>query len=309
MDAAGFNRLYPGQMMTDDARRIDGRPDGKARPISLNLDTIRSANGSCMCKLGGTVVMAGVQAKVSKSMQGNLSHSVDVAPFALSQMKSGQATELQASLSERLHGLFIGLPSSSDSLEPQPSSSTSRGCLDVGKLVIAHGKASWNLCLDLLVLNMDGSVLDACVLASMAALLSLKLPAVTITPEGEVVKASEAEDDNEQQAAKKRKMNEDGGGGQVEMRHRPFSITLALQKDGRVLVDPSGEEEMTSGSIVTVMIDEESNLHGLFFPGGSHAVSQDKLLHCIESAKLHRKELDALLARSISEANTEEASV
>jgi exosome complex component RRP43 len=283
-------------------RRLDGRSDGTTRPISLNLDTLQSANGSCMCKVGGNVVMAGVNAKLAKAMQGRLTLGVDVAPFALSQMKHGQSTELQASLSERIHGLLIGQAALNSDLAEPPvtSSSSTRGCLDLGKLVVEEGKASWNLCLDILVLNMDGSVLDACVLAAMAALTSLKLPEVTTNAEGEVVKVSETPK-NVERVAKRRRRNEDEV-GQVEMRHRPFSVSLALQKDGRVLLDPSGEEELSSGCVVTVMIDEESNLHGLFLPGGSYAVSPDQLLHCIESAKLHRKELDALLTKSIFEA-------
>ena len=299
IDVAAFNRLYPGVVPSDDSRRLDGRADGKARELSLNLDTIRSANGSCMCKVGGTVVMAGIQTKLSKKAHGELTLSLDVAAFALSQMKPGQILELQASLSERLHGLLIGMPSSSSD-----DGCCTRGCLDLKKLSIAKGKASWQLCLDILVLNIDGSVLDACVLAAMAALLSLKLPSVTTNAEGEVVKASPlAQDEEGEQVAKRRKVDgEDEGGGKVELRFRPFAVTLALySKDGRVLLDPSGEEENMSGCIVTVVIDEASNLHGLFHPGGSHALSQDKLLHCIESAKMRRRELEALLTEAISE--------
>lgn len=91
------------------------------------------------------------------------------------------------------------------------------------------------------------------------------------------------------------------GEGKVEMRHLPLSVTLALySKDGRVLLDPSGEEEAMSGCVVTVVVDEASDLHGLFLPGGSHAVGQDRLLQCIESAKIRRREMDALLKEAIA---------
>lgn len=128
IDLAAFNRLYPGQIvLSDDSRRLDGRADGKARELSLNLDTLRSTNGSCMCKLGGTVVMAGVRAKLSKVTHGELSLTLDVASFALSQMKQGQAAEIQATLSERLHGLLVGANRTSSDAFSQPPPLNSKG--------------------------------------------------------------------------------------------------------------------------------------------------------------------------------------
>ena len=49
------------------------------------------------------------------------------------------------------------------------------GRLDAEQLAMEGGGA-WMVCLDVYVLDSDGALLDACLLAAVAALLSLRLP-------------------------------------------------------------------------------------------------------------------------------------
>jgi exosome complex RNA-binding protein Rrp42 (RNase PH superfamily) len=59
--------------------------------------------------------------------------------------------------------------------------------VDLSKLVISSGKAVWVAYLDMYVLDADGSVLDACMLAAVAAIASLRpLPSMAIDESGEV---------------------------------------------------------------------------------------------------------------------------
>ena len=65
------------------------------------------------------------------------------------------------------------------------------GCLDLKKLIISSGRACWIAYLDMYILDADGSVLDACMLAAVAALSGLtSLPQIAVDEHG--VKLSRA---------------------------------------------------------------------------------------------------------------------
>lgn len=55
---------------------------------------------------------------------------------------------------------------------------TESGCVDERALCIAPFRLAWALYIDLICLNHDGNVQDACVLAMISALKTLKLPEV-----------------------------------------------------------------------------------------------------------------------------------
>ena len=56
----------------------------------------------------------------------------------------------------------------------------SGGVLDLEQLCIVEGKAVWNLKLDVVCLNHDGSCTDAALLAVVGALANLRVPATTV---------------------------------------------------------------------------------------------------------------------------------
>ena len=58
--------------------------------------------------------------------------------------------------------------------------------VDLQRLAIAQGRAAWLLYLDLYVLDADGALYDAALLAALAALASLKLPHVAVDEAGKV---------------------------------------------------------------------------------------------------------------------------
>ena len=52
--------------------------------------------------------------------------------------------------------------------------------IDRESLCIVQGRLVWNLQVDLYVINEDGNLLDACFLATVAALMNTRLPEVTL---------------------------------------------------------------------------------------------------------------------------------
>ncbi|KAK2075712.1 hypothetical protein QBZ16_001821 [Prototheca wickerhamii] len=116
---------------------------------------------------------------------------------------------------------------------------------DLGQLSIAGGKAVWALYLDIYVIDDDGSLLDVCLLAALAALRALRLPKVEMNKEGSVVLS---EDSSEE---------------------RPLHLKTLLcaltagQLDGKLLVDLTSEEEGLVDSKVELVVDAEGNIQGL----------------------------------------------
>ncbi|CAF1034472.1 unnamed protein product, partial [Didymodactylos carnosus] len=49
--------------------RLDGRTSRMYRPVLLATDVVNTANGSCLLKLGGTIVMAGVTFEFTRTSQ------------------------------------------------------------------------------------------------------------------------------------------------------------------------------------------------------------------------------------------------
>lgn len=56
-------------------------------------------------------------------------------------------------------------------------------CLDLKDLCIVQDHLAWVLYLDIICLNQDGNLLDACIAASIAALKVTELPSVTFNSE------------------------------------------------------------------------------------------------------------------------------
>ena len=58
--------------------------------------------------------------------------------------------------------------------------------VDLRGLAIARGRAAWVAYLDLYVLDADGGLYDAALLAALAALSALRLPHVVVDEDGKV---------------------------------------------------------------------------------------------------------------------------
>jgi hypothetical protein len=115
----------------------------------------------------------------------------------------------------------------------------------------------------------DGSLHDACLLAALAALSSLRLHKVSVDEAGRITTAAASENAAEAAAA--------GGNAaeagssqqgapqqqrqQLELRSMPVSLTTGVFRE-RLLVDPTAEEEPFLEVAATVTVDEGGDLLG-----------------------------------------------
>lgn len=110
-------------------------------------------------------------------------------------------------------------------------------------------------CTSLPALHADGSLHDACLLAALAALSSLRLRAVSIDESGRVQTgaAAQQQQQGEQLAGQQER--------QLALSCLPGSSTCGLYR-GRLLADPTAEEEPLLEAQVTAVLDESGAVLG-----------------------------------------------
>jgi len=177
------------------------------------------------------------------------------------------------------------------------------GTLDASQLCIREGTAVWCAFLDVCCLCADGALIDAALLAAVGALANLELPAVAVSEKGVVVPA-DAVGEGEDAAM----VSEGGEARALELGPVPFALTSGVA-GGRVLVDPTAEEEAVLEAAVAVAFDESERCVGMLAPAALGAATaagvslpDAALVRSLEAAKLRRAELAKVLADAQSPA-------
>lgn len=288
VDADTFRRLYPDDYLrkfVEQGLRPDGRPLAAARLTSIGLGAVSTADASALVKVGSTTALAGVKCEVVPALPeapdaGRLVVQVEMAPLCSATTRPGRPAEAAQVLTEQLNALLSS-------------------AVDARQLCIDAGKAAWAVYVDIYVLDADGSLHDACLLAALAALSSLQLRAVSIDASGRVQTGAAA-----QQQQRQQQQQGERPAGQQERRLalscQPVSLTCGLYR-GRLLADPTAEEEPLLEAQATATVDESGTVLG-FTAGGTAAVSQAVVVQCLEAAKMRGKEVRAMLQQALEQA-------
>lgn len=175
--------------------------------------------------------------------------------------------------------------------------------VDYNDLCIVKGKAAWKVVLNCVVLNNDGNVVDAAILGCVAALRNLRLPMTKtelVKDSGESLVVQVIDDlEKENDACTKRK------GTPLTLRSIPVPLTVGMFK-GKMLIDPTLEEEAVCDGTVTVVVDaaslndndEGSNSDGIVLSlqkNGTAMASADKLITCIQLSFDRAREMKSRL--------------
>lgn len=249
--------------------RPDGRELGEIRKITLDVGSIHTANGSALVQLGNTTVVCGIKAELTKPTAdqpgtGIVVPNVELPPLCASHFKSGPPSEHAQTLSKFLDELI-------------------KTCdmIDLEKLCVCRDKLVWVLFCDIICLNYDGNLKDACVVALVASLRNAVLAEVKYDEESEKVTT------NPESKIK------------VVVRKSPVSTTFVLFDSTYLLVDPTYKEELITDSELTVVTDELSNVCQLYRPGGI-PLSEERIEKCIERAIENGKKIQILLNEILS---------
>ncbi len=218
MQIKGISKEYMNELL-EKHERIDKRGFMEYRNISIKTNVIPHAEGSASVYIGDTYVLAGVKLDVGEPMpdkpdEGTLTTSAELLPLASVEYEEGppspEAVEFARVVDRGIRAAEV---------------------IDMPSLFIEQGKV-WNVYVDIYVLNYDGNLFDAGTLASVAALLSCRMPKL----EGsEIIR--------------------EGNLPRLKTKGIVTSCTFARIGD-HIILDPNGNEESFMNARFTVANDE-----------------------------------------------------
>src|ERR687889_408881 len=144
-------------------KRLDGRRLDEMRPLEIELDIIKKANGSARVRLGDSEVVAGIKAETGEPFEGlenkgALIISAEVLPTASPYIEPGPPDEETIELARVVDR---GIRESE--------------MLDLDRLVLVPGKIVYTIFVDCSVINTDGNLLDTTLFAVVSGLSACKL--------------------------------------------------------------------------------------------------------------------------------------
>jgi len=240
-------------------KRLDGRGFSEQRPLEIEIDVIKKANGSARVKLGDSEVIAGIKVSTGEPFEGlenkgALIVTAEVLPTASPHAEPGPPDE---EVIELARVVDRGVRESE--------------MIDLDQLALVPGKIVYTIFVDCSVLNADGNLFDATSYAVVASLLTGKLPILEMQ-DGKVV--------------------DTGKTRPIPVTAVPVSITAARIGD-HVLIDPSSEEEGCMNARITITTTDGSFC--AIQKGSTGAFTIDQLKKAAETARTKGEEVRARL--------------
>ncbi len=239
-------------------KRIGERKLDEYRDIEITYDVSKNAEGSARCKIGDTEVIAGVKMDIGTPYpdskdEGVIIVTAELSPIASPLFELGPpgswATEL-ARVIDR------GIRESK--------------AIDFKKLCIKEGEKVWMIFLDIYPINDSGNLIDASVLAALAALKSAKMPKL------EDDKVVYGELTNEK----------------LKLNKMPVTITFGKIND-KIIVDPDLKEEEVLDARLSISI-HDGDIHAMQ-KGGNEGMTIEDIEEMIDIAVKKEKELKGAL--------------
>ncbi len=240
--------------LIETGQRVDGRGLNDYRPATLRSGLIDTAEGSAMVTLGDSRVLAGV-----KMLMGE--------PYPDTFDKGVMTTNVE--LAPIGHALFEAGPPREHAIELARVTDRGireSGAIDLKKLCVEPHEKVWIVFIDMHILDHDGNLFDAASLAALSALSCAKVPAA------------------------KHDLGEDYP---LPLTCRPLTCTSALV-NGKLLVDPTYEEEQVMEGRITVSTDDD-NIVRAMQKGHGGAFSPELIKEAVAKAKENTAPLRKLL--------------
>ncbi|MCI4462100.1 MAG: exosome complex protein Rrp42 [Thermogladius sp.] len=217
--------------MLKKGERVDNRGLYDYRSISVSIGIIGKAEGSALVKLGGTQVIAGVKAELGspyedRPNEGVLQVHAEFVPLASPSFEPGPPNE---------DAIEVARVIDRSLREPR--------AIELSKLIVQPGRLAWVIYDDVYVIDHDGNILDAGMIASMIALAVTKLPKLEIS--GESVK-----------------INREVKETPLPLNTLVTTVTMGVLGD-ILVVDPSLEEESVLDTFISISVDEKGRIVGL----------------------------------------------
>ena len=237
-------------------KRLDGRNLDEIRPIEIEFDIIKKANGSAKVKLGNTEVVAGVKVETGEPFEGlenkgALILSAEVLPTASPYSEPGPPDEETVELARVVDR---GVRESQ--------------MIDLDKLVLIPGKTVYIIFVDCSIINTDGNLFDATSYAVVSALISCKLPVFEVQ-DGKVIDIGNRQD--------------------PPITTIPISIT-AVRIGDTVILDPTSEEEACMEARITITTNSDGHFTAIQ-KGSTGGFTIEQIKRGAETARVKGEEI------------------
>jgi exosome complex component RRP42 len=244
-------------------KRLDGRNLDDIRPLEIELDIIKKANGSAKVKLGNSEVIAGVKIETGEPFEGlenkgALIVSAEVLPTASPYIEPGPPDEETVELARVVDR---GIRESE--------------MIDLDKLVLVPGKIVYTIFVDCSIINADGNLFDATSYAVVSALASSKIPVLEMQ-DGKVVNTGNSQD--------------------PPVTTIPVSIT-AIRIGEAVILDPTSEEEACMNARITITTNSNGDYTAIQ-KGSTGAFTVEQIKKAAETARIKGEEVRVKLKES-----------
>ncbi len=251
--------------------RLDGRGLHDVRQVEIIPNYLPKADGSALVKLGNTQVLVGVKLEVGTPYpdapdQGVIIVSAEFVPMASPVFEPGPPDENAIELARVIDRSIREL-----------------GAIDLSKLVLIPGKKVWVVWIDIYVLDHDGNLVDASSIATLAALLTAKIPKAVISEEDEQIVVDKTTHVAQLPLLKK-------------------VVTVTIGKLGKALiVDPDLEEESVLDTKIIFAISEDGKIAGIQKSGLS-SITKDEVLRATGIAIKKGQELIKIIEQAVAAA-------
>jgi len=209
--------------LAKNGKRVDGRKFDEFRNIEIEVGVVKKAEGSARVKIGNTQVITGIKMDVGEPYpdspdSGVMSTAAELIPMASPDFEAGPPREDAIELARVVDR---GIRESE--------------LIEVDKLCIEPGEKVWIVFIDIHILDYDGNLFDAASLASLAALMTAKVPAEQF---------------------------ELGEDYPLPLKEPPISCT-SVKFNGVVVMDPSLDEEEIAEARLTVATDKNGDIRAM----------------------------------------------
>jgi exosome complex component RRP43 len=157
---------------------------------------------------------------------------------------------------------------------------------------------------DVYCLDADGSLLDTALLASVAALAHLQLPAVSVSEEGRVYPVSSTMSGDVSiegaETSIKVKGNSISPRRRLKLGAAPFALTCMVHKK-HLLADPCAEEETLLQCSITITMNQMGRLVSFYKPGGAVPATTAIVKECISLARRRAREVEQILKEALED--------
>jgi len=254
--------------------RLDGRGLEDIRSFKIIPNYLPKAQGSALVKLGNTQVLVGVKLEVGSPYpdapdEGVIIVSAEFVPTASPVFEPGPPDENAIELARVID-----------------RSIRETHAIELSRLAIIPGKKVWTVWIDIYVLDHDGNLMDASSIATLAALMTTKVPKAVVREDSEVI-------------VDKEKYDKD-----LPLTRKVVTITLG-KIDSVLLVDPDYEEEAVLDARITMAVTDDGLIAGIQKSGQS-SITMEEALRAAEISLRKGGEVISKVLSEVGETNSRE---